>query len=80
MSDKKMPMSPALQIAAGGYLIYTAWKLREALAEKPLFIIAIIFFALAGVALVAFASWRMIKGDTPQESDEPMEENQPDQE
>ena len=55
-------LSLTLRIAAGAYLIYTAWKLRTAVAERPLFLIAIIVFAAAGVFLAAHAAWRLYKG------------------
>ena len=47
-TEQRGPMPPALQFFAGIYLVYTAWKLRTALVEKPLFLIAIIFFAMVG--------------------------------
>ena len=59
--NSKMPMPPALQLFAGIYLIYTAWNLRTDVAERPLFLIAVILFALAGAGLIAFGGWRMCK-------------------
>ena len=55
-------LSLTLRIAAGAYLIYTAWKLRTAVAERPLFLIAIVVFAAAGLFLAAHAAWRLYKG------------------
>ena len=52
-----------LRFLAGLYLVYTAWKLREAIAEKPLFIIPIVAFAAIGIALAAHAGWLYWKGD-----------------
>ena len=62
--NKKGPMPPALQLFAGVYLIYTAWNLRTDVADRPLFLIPIIFFAIAGAGLMAFAAWRMYKGQS----------------
>ena len=70
-TNKKAPMPPTLYILAGAYLLYTAWQLRTSLAERPLFLIAIIFFVLAGAALIAFAAWRMHQAQhTPPETPE----------
>ena len=65
-------LSLTLRIAAGLYLLYSAWKLREAIAEKPLFLIAIIVFVIAGAFIAGHAAWRLIKGqyDQPGEEDE----------
>ena len=52
-----------LRLLAGGYLAYTAWKIRESVAENPLFIIAIVAFALIGAALMAHAGWKLFKGE-----------------
>lgn len=52
-----------LRLLAGGYLAYTAWKLRESIAENPLFIIAIVAFAVIGAALMAHAGWKLFKGE-----------------
>ena len=52
-----------LRLLAGGYLIYTAWDIREAVHENPLFIIAIVAFAVIGAALLAHAGWKLYKGD-----------------
>ena len=55
-------LSLTLRIAAGAYLLYSAWKLREAIAEKPLFLIAIILFVIAGAFIAGHAALRLIKG------------------
>lgn len=52
-----------LRLLAGGYLVYTAWDIREAVAENPLFIIAIVAFAVIGTALLAHAGWKLCKGE-----------------
>ena len=52
-----------LRLLAGGYLCYTAWKIRESVTENPLFIIAIVAFAVAGAALMAHAGWKLFKGE-----------------
>ena len=52
-----------LRLLAGGYLVYTAWDIREAVNENPLFIIAIVAFAVIGTALLAHAGWKLYKGD-----------------
>ena len=52
-----------LRLLAGGYLVYTAWKLRESVAENPLFLIAIVVFAVSGAALMGHAGWKLYKGE-----------------
>ena len=56
-TDKKAPLSSPLHLFAGAYLLYTAWKLRTAVADRPLFLIAIIVFGIAGAGIIAFAAW-----------------------
>ena len=51
------------RILAGGYLLYTAWDLREAIAENPLFIVAIVCFAIIGAVLVGHSGWKLYKKD-----------------
>ena len=60
-TDKKAPLSSPLHLFAGAYLLYTAWKLRTAVADRPLFLIAIIIFGIAGAGIIAFAAWGMYK-------------------
>ena len=55
-------LSLTLRIAAGGYLLYSAWKLRDAIAEKPLFLIFIVLFVIAGAFIAGHAALRLIKG------------------
>lgn len=51
------------RLLAGGYLLYTAWDIRGAVAENPLFLIAIVAFAIIGAALVGQAGWKLYKKD-----------------
>ena len=69
--DKHDQLSLTLRIAAGGYLLYSAWKLREAISEKPLFLVFIVLFVIAGAFIAGHAAWRLIKGQyaTPGEED-----------
>ena len=55
-------LSLTLRIASGAYLLYSAWKLREAIAEKPLFLVFIILFVVAGAFIAGHAAWRLYKG------------------
>ena len=70
--EKHDQLSLTLRIAAGLYLLYSAWKLREAIAEKPFFLIAIILFVIAGAFIAGHAALRLIKGqyDKPGEEEE----------
>ncbi|MBQ8237346.1 MAG: hypothetical protein IJZ39_04280 [Oscillospiraceae bacterium] len=52
-----------VRVLAGGYLMYTAWNLREALPEQPLLIIAIAAFAVIGAVLAAHAGWKLYRGE-----------------
>ena len=65
-------LSLTLRIASGLYLLYSAWKLREAIAEKPVFLVFIVLFVIAGAFIAGHAAWRLIKGqyDQPGEEDE----------
>ena len=64
-----------LWAAAGVYLIYTAWKLRTAVAERPLFLIPIIFFAAAGLFLIACPAFKMWKDKKEQPTEAAAEES-----
>ena len=55
-------LSLTLRIAAGGYLLYSAWKLREAIADKPVFLVFIVLFVIAGAIIAGHAAWRLWKG------------------
>ena len=55
-------LSLTLRFAAGLYLVYTAWKLREAVTENFLFLAAVIVFGIAGAVITAHAAWRLLKG------------------
>ena len=41
-----------LRLLGGGYLIYIAWDLRGAVAEEPLFWLAILVFGTVGLFLL----------------------------
>ena len=43
--------SVILRILGGGYLVYLAWDLRASVQDGPLFLIAVIVFALVGLIL-----------------------------
>ena len=43
--------SVILRILGGGYLVYLAWDLRASVQDGPLFLIAVIVFALVGLLL-----------------------------
>ena len=55
-------LSLTLRFAAGLYLVYTAWKLREAVTENFLFLAAVIVFGIGGALIAAHAAWRLYKG------------------
>ena len=69
-------LSLTLRIAAGGYLLYSAWKLREAIAEKPVFLVFIVLFVIAGAFIAGHAAWRLIKGQYDQPGEEESEESE----
>ena len=50
-----------LRLLCGGYLVYTAWGLRDAFQENPLFIVAAIIFAVVGAALAGVSLYWLIK-------------------
>ena len=55
-------LSLTLRLVAGAYLLYSAWKIRGAVAENPFFLVAIIVFVIAGAFIVGHAALRLIKG------------------
>ena len=69
-------LSLTLRIAAGAYLLYSAWKLREAIAEKPVFLVFIILFVIAGAFIAGHAAWRLINGQYDKPGEEEAEESE----
>ena len=69
-------LSLTLRIAAGGYLLYSAWKLREAIAEKPVFLVFIVLFVIAGAFIAGHAAWRLIKGQYDKPGEDESEESE----
>ena len=69
-------LSLTLRLAAGGYLLYSAWKIRGAVAENPFFLVAIIVFIIAGAFIVGHAALRLIKGQYDQPGAEDAEETE----
>ena len=63
-------LSLTLRIAVGLYLLYSAWKLREAIAEKPFFLIA----TIAGAFIAGHAALRLITGQYDKPGEEETEE------
>ena len=52
-------LSLILRLLCGGYLLYTAWDLREAFQEGPHFIVFAVAFALVGLVLFGFSAWKL---------------------
>jgi threonine/homoserine/homoserine lactone efflux protein len=50
-----------LRLLGGGYLVYIAWDLRGAVAENPLFWIAILVFGAIGIFLLAESIRKLIR-------------------
>ena len=50
-----------LRLLGGGYLVYIAWDLRGAVAENPLFWIAILVFGAIGIFLLAESVRKLIR-------------------
>ena len=50
-----------IRLLAGGYLLYTAWNLRDGFSEDPLLIAAAAVFTVIGLALAAHAGWKLYK-------------------
>ena len=53
----------ASRLFAGGYLLYTAWNLRDAISKGILFIVAIIAFGIIGALLVVHSGLKICKGE-----------------
>lgn len=65
---KKRPTDPqiivVLRALGGAYLLYLAWGLREAaFSEGILFLLAMVFFALAGAVLLFFSVRQLYRRD-----------------
>ena len=69
-------LSLTLRFAAGLYLVYTAWKLREAVTENFLFLAAVIVFGIGGALIAAHAAWRLLKGLYAKPGEEEVEESE----
>ena len=52
-----------IRLLAGGYLLYTAWKIRDGIAEQPLLLIALAAFVIIGIAMAGHAGWKLWKGE-----------------
>lgn len=50
-----------LRLLGGGYLVYIAWDLRGAVAENPLFWIAILVFGAIGIFLLAESVRKLLR-------------------
>ena len=50
-----------LRLLCGGYLIHTAWGLREAFSEGIVFIIGAIVFAVAGAVIIYLSLKSLVK-------------------
>ena len=51
--------SMILRVLGGIYLIYLAWDIRDAAQNGPLFVAAIIVFAVVGAALAGHSLWTL---------------------
>ncbi|MCD8015018.1 MAG: hypothetical protein LUG99_17955 [Lachnospiraceae bacterium] len=64
MSDKNN-LRMGLYVAAGVYLLYTAWQLFQGLGETDanpkVFAVFALLFAVGGAALIGFAVWNLYK-------------------
>ena len=82
MNKKRTYTQSALcfRLLAGGYLLYTAWGLRDAISEHPLFIVAIVFFAVVGAMLVVQSGLRLYKKEYEGGAGAPQPEAETDQE
>ncbi len=63
MNEKTNPpqVSLLLRLLGGGYLLYLAWDLRGSLGDSPLFLIAVIVFAVVGVILVGHSGLTLLR-------------------
>ena len=52
-----------LRLLAGGYLVYLAWDVRSAMADGPLFVLAVAVFAIVGLLLAGHSLWVLIRHD-----------------
>ena len=73
---KNDQLSLILRMGAGAYVLYSAWKIRGAVADSPFFLVAIIVFIIAGAFIVGHSAWRLYKGmyTKPGEEEETEEE------
>ena len=50
-----------LRILGGGYLVYLAWQLREAISQGPLFLAAVVLFGVVGAAVAGITIWELLR-------------------
>ena len=55
--------SVILRILGGGYLVYLAWDMRGALADRPWLLIPILFFGVGGLVLAGGSIHSLITND-----------------
>ena len=51
-SNSPPEFASIIRILGGGYLVYLAWDLRSAIGDSPLYLIAVLVFAVVGLALL----------------------------
>ena len=73
---KNDQFSLIMHMCAGAYVLYSAWKIRGAAMEKPLFLIIMILFIIAGGFIAGHAAMRLIKGQYDQPGVEEAEETE----
>lgn len=59
--SKPPQFSLILRLLCGGYLLYTAWGLREAFQEGPYYIVFAIIFAGVGLALAVHSIVKLVR-------------------
>ena len=71
---KNDQLSLILRMGAGAYVLYSAWKIRGAAAEKPLFLVIMILFIIAGAFIAGTAGWKLWKEVNQKPEEEASEE------
>ena len=71
---KNDQFSLIMHMCAGAYVLYSAWKIRDTAAEKPLLLIIMILLIISGAFITATSGWKLWKVLNHQPEEEASEE------